>query len=535
MTEVQEETTAPAKSCATCPSMLAALSFEGQVSAYGTILKADTCPLKGKLLGSPEGDPKVNSKIKEQVARTCDSHGKPRPRSAKDSPSLAVALPMPTMPTPEGQQSSREQWGAPHSCRSCHFHVDSKVVQKEFGMNYGYCAKRGILVSQAKTGKVAEACTEGEMIHAPNIDEHIDNLLGDAILFPELQPAFPKLDKFGANVPQPEAPVQDPQDYSTDKPVTQEDKDCGIKAWREIWNDSHTKSVMLPIFDRDFFINDPDELAKIPQTGDENHPELYKDHDNLLYKISAIWDLGETPALHGVAGTGKTEAFRWLAWLMGLPFERVSITKSTELDDLQGKTHYEEGKGTYFVEGRIPRAWAKPCVQVLDEPNVGGPEVWQFIRPMTDNAKQLVLDANEGQVVDRHKFSYLGMAMNPAWDARNIGAEVISDADGSRLMHIFVDYPTEKLEKEIILKRCKLDGFDLPSSELSTLMKISAELRKLGEDGALPVTWGIRQNIKVARALRLFSMPEAFRLAAADYLEPEAREMILSEVNKSNH
>jgi hypothetical protein len=68
--------------------------------------------------------------------------------------------------------------------------------------------------------------------------------------------------------------------------------------------------------------------------------------------------------------------------------------------------------------------------------------------------------------------------------------------------------------------------------DLNTIMQIAKELRELGENGTLNATWGVRQQIKVARALQFFSMPEAYRLAAADYLEPEQRELIISEVNK---
>ncbi len=522
--------TVPVKSCSTCPSFLGSTDLQAQVANFGTIYRAPTCAVKGKLLGGPTAPHSVNEKIQEAVARTCNAHGKAAPRSQQPANTLTVALPMPQIGAPSAPfQAVHDQ---PKSCRLCKFFVPAKTMQEEIGITTGLCAIKGNLVSEQSTSKVAKGCTVGESMstggNVTDLQAHYEEMLADCMILPELRPALQLGKKIGANLPEPEIPFVDPQDYPTDAPVTPEDQALGIKAWRKFYNDDGSKSVEMPVFDINHF--SPDEQAKIPRTGDTNNPELYKDHQNLAFKCAVIWKLEETPALHGVAGTGKTEFFRYMAWLLGLPFERVSITASSELDDLAGKTHYTPEKGTFFEMGRIPRAWGKPCVQVIDEPNVGSPAVWQFIRPMTDNAKQLVLDMNEGQVVDRHKYSFLGMAMNPAWDYRNVGAEVISDADGSRLMHIFVEFPDEKIEREILRKRCDLDGFKISPDQLNKVMGIADDLRALAKDQSLPITWGIRQQIKVVRALAWFNFPEAYRLAAADYLEPEVQEIILDKV-----
>ena len=228
--------------------------------------------------------------------------------------------------------------------------------------------------------------------------------------------------------------------------------------------------------------------------------------------------------------THNTEFYRHMAWLMGLPFHRISVTKSTEIDDLAGKMHYEPGRGTYFEYGRIPSAWQKPCVICLDEPNVGQPEVWQFIRPLTDNSKQLVLDMNKGERIERHNYAFLGMAMNPAWDVKNSGTDSLADADGSRLMHIYVDLPSPEVESHIISSRVRVDGWEIEESQLNMIMGVATDLRGLADSGALPISWGIRSQIKVARALKWFSPVEAYRLASADHLEPEHQEIILSVV-----
>lgn len=223
--------------------------------------------------------------------------------------------------------------------------------------------------------------------------------------------------------------------------------------------------------------------------------------------------------------THNTELFRYMAWLMQLPFERISITGESEKDDLAGKFHFENNE-TKFKDGRIVAAWKKPNVVVLDEPNTGPPEVWQFIRPLTDNSKQLINDANEGESVERHQFAFLGMAMNPAWDHRNVGAQVIGDADGSRLMHIFVDMPPEQVERDIIKARCMIDNYEIEDAVLNSIMEIAKSIREMSDNGELPITWGVRNQIKVARATAWFPLERAYALAVLDYLEPETKAMV---------
>lgn len=224
--------------------------------------------------------------------------------------------------------------------------------------------------------------------------------------------------------------------------------------------------------------------------------------------------------------THNTELFRYAAWSMQLPFERFSITSSTELDDLQGRVVFEDGE-TRWQNGRVPTAWAKPCVIVIDEPNVGPPDVWQFLRPLTDDSKQLVLDANKGERIDRNPHCYMGMAFNPSWDMRNVGTHEISDADGSRLMHIAVQPPSEDVEREIIAARCALDGYKVPDAVMDQVMGVAKDLRALAAEDAFPMHWGVRQQIKVARATQWFSTVEAYRLAAGDLLDPEAADQLL--------
>lgn len=510
------------ESCLSCPSYMGRGEGAAQVNRFGKSLNSPMCARFGRVLGSPNSTAEQDAEIGMRVGNSCSSHGKPRPKSA-ETVDLSVMLPDP---------ASREVGRDDHrttSCSGCRHFIPADDVQKATGWTMAMCASRGELISPTEYVSKAGDCAYNT--YGSFDDETPD--IGAMRMLPELRSlTFIESADPVAVYKRSKKNFVDPVDYETDAPVADEHKAEGIRAWRRVDDPEGTGNhVMLPIFNLDFF--SPGELVKIPRTGEDEHSEEYIDHQGLVYKSAVLWrELDETPALWGVAGTGKTEFFRHMAWLMCLPFERISVTNSTELDDLAGKMHFRNSE-TIFEYGRIPKAWSRACVLCIDEPNVGPPDVWQFIRPLTDSSKQLVLDMNSGERITRNDHAYLGMAMNPSWDARNVGTSQISDADGSRLMHIYVTLPAPELEREIILNRCKIDGYELPKEKLDILMRIAKDLRQLADDGTIPVTWGVRPQIKVARATRYFSWATAFNLAAADYLDPDSKQAIL-EVVKSH-
>lgn len=499
-------------SCRNCPSFLKA---DKTVSKFRKSIGAPMCGRYGHVLGKPGLKPIQESKLQQYFAGRCDAYGEPLPALP-----LEVRLQV-VMPDMEARNRSidRNMQDPVTSCVMCVNYVREESVIGELGWAAGLCAAKGKLILPNRQVKESDGC---EYRKFGSVRENT----GGLHLLPEYEDAFAHGDPLRALM-KASGDITEPLEYPTDKEVSEEDHENGIKAWREVFDpDGSDNSVFLPIYRRDFF--SAEEQTKIPLTGSDTHPELYIDHFGGVYGCAVAWtELDETPTLWGSAGTGKTELFRHLAWLMQLPFERMSITASTELDDLVGKMRYTPDIGTYFQYGRLPKAWIKPCVLVIDEPNTGPVEVWQAIRPMTDNAKQLVLDMNESESLDRHNDCYLGLAMNPAWDAKNVGALEIADADANRLFHQFVDLPPLVLERKIIQDRVKLDGWELSDEQMTLIMSVAGEIRDLVTDGTLSISWAIRPQIKVARALRWFSPVTAYRRAIGDFLDEEPREIIL--------
>lgn len=504
------------RTCTSCPSFL---QPDQVVSAFRKSIGSPMCARYGHVLGKPGGTEAQTKKLSSYHGQKCPSYGEPRPPTPVEA-SFLVAMPIPELREPAADSNMRD---ACRSCASCTKFVSEVHVERELGWTAGLCAAKGKLIRSNQQVYEARDCQYRELgaVRSSTTDIH---------LLPEYEDAFQlNVDPTKAYFKN-KGTVVEPHEYETDKPVEEEDQIRGVRAWRKVSDPKGSgNETYLPIYDLNFF--DDIERAKIPRTGDDEHPELYIDHFGGVYLAAVSWsELDETPAAWGEAGVGKTELFRHLAWLMCLPFERISITAQTELDDLAGKMLFEQEKGTYFQYGRLALAWGKPCVLVIDEPNVGQPEVWQFIRPLTDNSKQMVLDMNAGERVSRHLDCYLGMAMNPSWDVKNVGAMPIGDADANRLFHVYIELPNEALEREIIVNRVKLDGWEVDMARLDMLMGIAADIRGLAAEDTLPITWGIRPQIKVARAMRWFDPLTAYRRAIADYLEPEAQVALLDVV-----
>jgi hypothetical protein len=507
-------------SCADCPSFL---EEDKVIEKFRKNFGAPACAKYGHVLGRPGSSQALNDAIQTKYAEGCDSYGAPRPPLPAEA-RLLVALPDPVLRVPADPTKK----AACNTCGSCQKFVREDSVIAELGWAAGICAARGKLIFTNRQSIEAADCEYREWGPVRDTTNGLQ-------LLPEFDdstsPMSPSASPIGTFIARVVEAHPDPQLYETDKEVTEEEQLAGIRAWRKVSDpDRPERFTHLPIYRTDFFSEE--EQKKIPKVGDEEHPEFYQDHFGGVYLCAVAWnELDETPCAWGEAGVGKTELFRHLAFLMGLPFERFSITAATELDELMGRSHYTEGVGTHYEYGRLPLAWAKPCVVCLDEPNTGPVEVWQRLRPLTDNSKQLIMDEAGAEHVDRNDDCYPGLAMNPAWDPKNIGALPISDADVNRLFHVYIELPDEATEKQIIASRVRLDGWELSADQLRLIMKVAVDLRAYSADDKLPITWGLRPQIKVARALAWFEPMTAYRRAIGDYLEPQTMDIIRDVVN----
>lgn len=325
----------------------------------------------------------------------------------------------------------------------------------------------------------------------------------------------------------------DPLTYSTDMELREEDKGK-IMSWRlmEVGEGDKKRKIYLPIFDPEYFTSGLREL--IPQSGDSTSPELYHDGSQILETFAVeAWLEGQPLCFVGEPGTGKTEGARYIAWSLQLPFTHLQVTEETLPDEFLGTPGYDPEVGTFFKWGRLPRAIKVPGIVLSDEINLGQEAIRQTYRSLNSESATIFLDGEsdtEKHVVTKHPDCFHLLSLNPAWDARNLGASEMADADVSRMSYLYVEEPKEAIIKDIVVTKLESVGLEIDADELEAMMKVRRDIKEMSRSGSLPYSWSIRQDVKVAKKLAYYSAPTAYRRTLLDYCSPDVAEMVLKAV-----
>jgi hypothetical protein len=59
-------------------------------------------------------------------------------------------------------------------------------------------------------------------------------------------------------------------------------------------------------------------------------------------------------------------------------------------------------------------------------------------------------------------------------------------------------------------------------------MKVAGDIREASKQGEFPGTWGIREQVQVARFLEFFPFVEAYREAVLNFFEEETSEHVIN-------
>jgi hypothetical protein len=424
----------------------------------------------------------------------------------------------------------------PVSCSSCKFYAAPRTVQKELGWAAGLCTKRGELIQHSAIQTCALACPFGDVG---------DNQLStaDVMLDPRYRGGLNtvKVGGKGSTVKgfDPLRHIQtDPREWETDRPVTQEDREAAIQAWRRVDDPKGKQSPkFMPVFDwKELGIDrDPRE------TYGGHTPHLYEDHAGLLYWFAFLYGgtwgdpargdqgLQETLMLLGEAGTGKTEFWCYVAYLMDLPFTRLSIRPDTESMEFFGTGALVDsesgGQVTTFKPGRFTTAYQRPGVVCIDELTAANDSIMYLIRPVIDGAGQFAIE-QEAMVFEQDPACFIGVACNPSWNPLYTGTRPLSAADDSRLNKRWVELPDEATERHIITAHCKAVGYDIDVKILDRLFRIAGDLREQYKNHDSTLPWGIRDQIKVAKLTWGLDMIDAFNTAVLDGMDPDQATMV---------
>jgi nitric oxide reductase NorQ protein len=189
-------------------------------------------------------------------------------------------------------------------------------------------------------------------------------------------------------------------------------------------------------------------------------------------------------SLIGPSGTGKTHIVYLVAELCGLPIWEVNCGLQTSSYDLIGR-FIGLGKENW-VDGLLTQWLRGGGIMYLDEANMMKQDVATRLNPVLDTRGHLVLNEKDNEVIERHKYGYLIISMNP-YSAEFAGTKPLNAAMRRRMaVWINFDYTSvgEKispLEVKMLLKRAKVDedtGYKV--------IQVGAELRRQYKAGDLP-------------------------------------------------
>jgi nitric oxide reductase NorQ protein len=211
----------------------------------------------------------------------------------------------------------------------------------------------------------------------------------------------------------------------------------------------------------------------------------YLDHGlNYVERIIRALFYFKQCSLIGPSGTGKTHIVYLVAELTGLPIWEVNCGLSTSSFDLIGR-FIGLGKENW-VDGLLTQWLRKGGIMYLDEANMMKQDVATRLNPVLDTRGHLVLNEKDSEVIERHKYGYMIISMNPA-TAEFSGTKPLNAAMRRR-MAVWINFDFlsvgEKIspdEVEMLIKRTKV------SKEIGYgIIQAGAELRRQYKAGDLP-------------------------------------------------
>ena len=216
----------------------------------------------------------------------------------------------------------------------------------------------------------------------------------------------------------------------------------------------------------------------------KNTPEYIDSGQHYVERIVRALYYFKQCSLIGPSGTGKTHIVYLVAELCGLPVWEVNCGLQTSSYDLIGR-FIGLGKENW-IDGMVTRWLRMGGIMYLDEANMMKQDVATRLNPVLDTRGHLVLNEKDNEVVERHKYGYLVISMNP-YSAEFAGTKPLNAAMRRRMaVWINFDYTSvgdkiSPLEVQMLRGRSRVD-----EGTAYKIIQIGAELRRQYKAGDLP-------------------------------------------------
>jgi nitric oxide reductase NorQ protein len=154
----------------------------------------------------------------------------------------------------------------------------------------------------------------------------------------------------------------------------------------------------------------------------------------------------------GPTGCGKSRFIEHMAWKLRKPLITVACNEDMTASDLVGR-YLLDANGTRWLDGPLTVAARIGAICYLDEIVEARQDTTVVIHPLTDHRRTLPLD-KRGELVDAHPDFQLVISYNPGYQSL---MKDLKQSTKQRFTGLDFDYPSKKLEAEIVAKEGSID------------------------------------------------------------------------------
>ena len=177
--------------------------------------------------------------------------------------------------------------------------------------------------------------------------------------------------------------------------------------------------------------------------------------------------------LKGPTGTGKSRFIEFMAYELDTKLITISCHEETSSTDLIGR-FIIKGAETVWLDGPLTTAVKEGHILYLDEIAEARPDVIVAIHSLTDHRRELFID-KLGKTIKAHENFMLVASFNPGYQR---GFKELKPSTRQRFVAISFDYPTEKLEAQIVVSETGIQP-----DVAKKLVNIATKIRNLTELG----------------------------------------------------
>jgi cobaltochelatase CobS len=229
--------------------------------------------------------------------------------------------------------------------------------------------------------------------------------------------------------------------------------------------------------------------------------------------------------LYGESGCGKSEFWMQIAARTGFPVFRLNMDSHLSRADLVGTNRLIANPETKapemrFIEGLIPRALRVPSILLIDEMDLGDPEVMPVLQPILEGNGIRILE-DKGRMVNPHPWSRIAITANTiglgSQNMMYINAHEQSAATRDRIAR-YVEMPYLPADKELEVVMARVPDAD--QTFAAKVIKLANKVREGYRMGEIHQVFSTRTVLRAIRRHARFSpLYQDEKAAAASTIE----------------